>query len=133
MSLADLVALAGARAVVVTGGPAIRVPVGRADAAGPDPEGRLPEETLPAAALLANFGAKGLGAQEMVVLLGSHTVRGGVDGGAGWWEGAGRGGVGEGRRAAGLGGGAHTPPTAPRGVLPALAAGQQGVWRPSHV
>ncbi|KAF6258420.1 heme peroxidase [Scenedesmus sp. NREL 46B-D3] len=37
LSNADLVALAGAHAVAVCGGPVMDVPVGRVDAAGPDP------------------------------------------------------------------------------------------------
>jgi L-ascorbate peroxidase len=37
LSYADLIALAGAHAVAVCGGPAVDVPVGRVDAAGPDP------------------------------------------------------------------------------------------------
>ncbi|KAF6238216.1 heme peroxidase, partial [Scenedesmus sp. NREL 46B-D3] len=40
LSNADLVALAGAHAVAVCGGPVMDVPVGRVDAAGPDPGGK---------------------------------------------------------------------------------------------
>ena len=61
LSSADLVCLLGAHAVAVTGGPAIEVPVGRPDAAGADPEGRLPAETLSAAELKATFAAMGFG------------------------------------------------------------------------
>ncbi len=41
-SRADLMALAGAKAVAVCGGPSIPVLVGRVDATGPDPANRLP-------------------------------------------------------------------------------------------
>lgn len=58
----------------VTGGPKIRVAVGRRDAAAADPDGRMPELTASADELLANFAAKGFSAQELVVLSGSHTV-----------------------------------------------------------
>ena len=61
LSGADLVCLLGAHAVAVTGGPAIEVPVGRPDAAGADPEGRLPAETLSASELKATFAAMGFG------------------------------------------------------------------------
>ncbi len=47
---------------------------GRVDAAAPDPESRLPLETFSADELLASFAAKGLSAQEMVVLSGSHVL-----------------------------------------------------------
>lgn len=74
VSKADLIALAGAYAVRITGGPAIQVPVGRRDATGPDPDGRMPEQTATAQQQLANFAAKGLGPQELMVLSGSHTL-----------------------------------------------------------
>lgn len=74
VSRADLVALAGAYAVRITGGPAIQVPVGRRDAAGPDPDGRMPALDASAEQQIANFAAKGLSAQELVVLSGSHTL-----------------------------------------------------------
>jgi L-ascorbate peroxidase len=74
LSRADLVALAGAHAVLITGGPAIEVPVGRLDAEAPDPEGRLPAETLSAPEQLALFAAMGLSRSETVALCGSHTI-----------------------------------------------------------
>lgn len=74
VSKADLIALAGAYAVRITGGPAIQVAVGRQDAAAADPDGRMPELDFSAEQQLANFAAKGLSAQEFVVLSGSHTL-----------------------------------------------------------
>lgn len=44
LSLADLIQLAGAYAVKMTGGPSIPVPVGRKDASVADPPGRIPGE-----------------------------------------------------------------------------------------
>ena len=55
--------------------PSLQVPVGRRDATAPDPDGRMPEQTATAQQQLANFAAKGLGPQELMVLSGSHTVR----------------------------------------------------------
>lgn len=51
-----------------------QVPVGRRDAVGPDPDGRMPAQDASAEQQIANFAAKGLSAQELVVLSGSHTV-----------------------------------------------------------
>lgn len=48
---------------------------GRADALVPDPEDRLPAETLSAAEQRAVFAGKGFTAQELVAILGAHTVR----------------------------------------------------------
>ncbi len=66
-------ALAGAEAVRVCGGPSVRLPIGRptAPAARSDPPGRLPSERVSAAELKANFAAKGFGVQELVVLSGA--------------------------------------------------------------
>lgn len=89
VSKADLVVLAAAYGVRITGGPAMRVAVGRLDAAAADPDGRMPELDFSAQQQLANFADKGLDAQEFVALCGSHTVRA-----TGWlagWE-AGKGG-----------------------------------------
>ena len=76
LSFADWIVLAAAYAVKVTNGPDMfsSLRVGRADAAGADPEGRLPEERLSADEQLAVFGEMGLSATEMVALLGSHTI-----------------------------------------------------------
>ena len=76
LSWADLVAVAGAEAVEACGGPRVEVGVGRRDAAGADPEGRMPRETLDGVAMAEAFGAKGLGVREMVALAGAHTVGG---------------------------------------------------------
>lgn len=74
VSNADLIALAGAYAVAICGGPAIDVPVGRTDATGPDPPGRMVSEQAGVAALRANFADKGLSANDLVVLSGAHTL-----------------------------------------------------------
>lgn len=102
MSKADLIALAGAKAVAVCGGPAIMVLVGRQDAAAADPTGRMVSEKAGVEALKANFADKGLGVKEMVVLSGAHTLGGHIVAamvwhfGGGGAEGVGREGSGEG-------------------------------------
>lgn len=72
VSLADLVALAGSRAVSVCGGPVIPMTVGRVDAtaASGDPVDRMPGETFNIEQLKASFLSKGLSIQEMVILSG---------------------------------------------------------------
>ena len=75
LSYADLIALAGAAAVRVCGGPKCEVLVGRVDALEADPEDRLPEETLDVAGLKAVFARQGFNARELVALSGAHTVR----------------------------------------------------------
>ncbi|KAK7352706.1 hypothetical protein VNO80_18134 [Phaseolus coccineus] len=74
VSWADMIAVAGAEAVEVCGGPPIQVSLGRLDALVPDPEGRLPEESLNASALKKCFQSKGLSTQELVALSGAHTI-----------------------------------------------------------
>ena len=58
----------------MTGGPAIRVPLGRLDATAADPADRMPAETLDGAGLRAHFAAAGFSAREMVALSGAHTL-----------------------------------------------------------
>ncbi|PIN09868.1 L-ascorbate peroxidase [Handroanthus impetiginosus] len=74
VSWADLIAVAGAEAVLVCGGPKIPVRLGRIDATVPDPDGKLPEESLDATAMKKCFQKKGFSAQELVALSGAHTL-----------------------------------------------------------
>lgn len=76
LSLADLIQLAGAHAVALTGGPLILIPIGRVDSGLPDPEGRMPPETADGPALRASFAAAGLSTRELVALSGAHTIGG---------------------------------------------------------
>ncbi|KAI3822409.1 hypothetical protein L1987_09999 [Smallanthus sonchifolius] len=74
VSMADMIAVAGAEAVSLCGGPKIPVRLGRLDSILPDPEGRLPEETLDALGLKQSFQRKGFSTQELVALSGAHTL-----------------------------------------------------------
>ncbi|XP_050365903.1 putative L-ascorbate peroxidase 6 [Argentina anserina] len=74
VSWADMIAVAGAEAVSVCGGPTIQIKLGRLDSKEPDPEGKLPEETLDAAGLKQSFQTKGFSTQELVALSGAHTL-----------------------------------------------------------
>eukprot|EP00246_Nothoceros_aenigmaticus_P004277 TRINITY_DN15764_c0_g1_i1.p1 TRINITY_DN15764_c0_g1~~TRINITY_DN15764_c0_g1_i1.p1 ORF type:complete len:329 (-),score=65.92 TRINITY_DN15764_c0_g1_i1:216-1202(-) len=74
VSWADLIAVAGAEAVAICGGPVIPVKLGRLDSLDPDPEGELPGETLPADELKQLFQKKGFLVRELVALSGAHTI-----------------------------------------------------------
>ncbi|CAO2816953.1 unnamed protein product [Amaranthus hypochondriacus] len=74
VSWADMIAVAGAEAVSICGGPEIPVRLGRLDSQTPDPEGRLPEESLDAPRLKQCFQIKGFSTQELVALSGAHTL-----------------------------------------------------------
>lgn len=74
VSWADMIAVAGAEAVSLCGGPKILVQLGRMDSMAPDPERRLPEESLDAPALKQCFQTKGFSTQELVALSGAHTL-----------------------------------------------------------
>lgn len=75
-SFSDLIVLSAAYAVRMTRGPDMMhsVRIGRVDAVEADPEGRLPEESLSAAGQFDVFGSMGFSPEEMVALLGSHTL-----------------------------------------------------------
>ncbi|KAJ4707886.1 Ascorbate peroxidase [Melia azedarach] len=74
VSWADMIAVGGAVAVSVCGGPTIPVPLGRLDSMEPDPEGKLPQESLDASGLKQCFQRKGFSTQELVALSGAHTL-----------------------------------------------------------
>ncbi|KAI4337316.1 hypothetical protein L6164_015749 [Bauhinia variegata] len=74
VSWADLIAVAGAEAVAVCGGPKIPVSLGRVDSMVPDLEGKLPRESLNASGLKKCFQRKGFSTQELVALSGAHTI-----------------------------------------------------------
>ncbi|XP_058222068.1 putative L-ascorbate peroxidase 6 isoform X2 [Rhododendron vialii] len=74
VSWADMIAVAGAEAVSVCGGPNIPLQLGRIDSMVPDPEGKLPQESLDASGLKRCFQRKGFSTQELVALSGAHTL-----------------------------------------------------------
>ncbi|EEH57513.1 uncharacterized protein MICPUCDRAFT_8305, partial [Micromonas pusilla CCMP1545] len=75
-SLADVIAAAGAYAVELTGGPIIRVRLGRVDAVSADPENRMPADTLTGEEQRAHFVRAGFSTREMVAIAGAHTIGG---------------------------------------------------------
>ncbi|MBA0694137.1 hypothetical protein Goari_004459 [Gossypium aridum] len=69
-----MIAVGGAEAVSICGGPKIPVTLGRLDSGEPDPEGKMPEESLDASGLKQCFRRKGFSTQELVALSGAHTL-----------------------------------------------------------
>ncbi|XP_042497078.1 putative L-ascorbate peroxidase 6 isoform X1 [Macadamia integrifolia] len=74
VSWADMIAVGGAEAISICGGPTIPVQLGRLDSMLPDPEGKLPQESLDASGLKQCFLRKGFSTQELVALSGAHTL-----------------------------------------------------------
>ncbi|CAH8360718.1 unnamed protein product [Eruca vesicaria subsp. sativa] len=74
VSWADMIAVAGSEAVSMCGGPTIPVVIGRLDSMKPDPEDKLPPESLNASGLKQCFQRKGFSTQELVALSGAHTI-----------------------------------------------------------
>ncbi|KAJ0262891.1 putative L-ascorbate peroxidase 6 [Hirschfeldia incana] len=74
VSWADMIAVAGSEAVSMCGGPTIPVVLGRLDSKQPDPEDKLPPESLNASGLKECFQRKGFSTQELVALSGAHTI-----------------------------------------------------------
>ena len=73
-SLPDIIAVAGAVAVRLCGGPDIQVGLGRGEDLRPSPTGRLPDKEDDADSLLQRFAAMGLDGEELVALSGAHTI-----------------------------------------------------------
>ncbi|KAJ4959573.1 hypothetical protein NE237_026684 [Protea cynaroides] len=74
VSWADMIAVGGAEAISICGGPIIPVQLGRLDSMVPDPEGKLPQEYLDASGLKQCFLRKGFSTRELVALSGAHTL-----------------------------------------------------------
>jgi L-ascorbate peroxidase len=74
LSWADLVAIGGAAAVEMCGGPTIRVGLGRVDATEPAPAHRLPTSDDGPTQLRVLFTRLGLGPRELVALSGAHAL-----------------------------------------------------------
>ncbi|CAJ1947647.1 unnamed protein product [Sphenostylis stenocarpa] len=75
VSCADIIALATRDAVEMAGGIRYRIPTGRKDGLLSDPElVKLPSPSLSVSGALQFFTAKGLTLEDMVTLLGGHTV-----------------------------------------------------------
>ncbi|KAK8949975.1 Peroxidase 11 [Platanthera guangdongensis] len=77
VSCADLLAIAARDAVILVGGPYWDVPVGRQDSKTANLEKAntdIPAPTQNLFALVTNFLGKGLSVQDMVALVGSHTI-----------------------------------------------------------
>lgn len=74
VSWADMIAVGGSEAVSMCGGPTIPVVLGRLDSMQPDPEDKLPPESLNASGLKECFQRKGFSTQELVALSGAHTI-----------------------------------------------------------
>lgn len=78
VSCADILILAAREAVEVTGGPRIKVPLGRRDSSHP-PSHRLPDALLPPATagvseILNIFTNKGMNLEESVAILGMSST-----------------------------------------------------------
>ena len=74
ISLPDIIAISGAVAVEICGGPTIDVGLGRIENCDPAPESRLPDENDNANKLRETFGRMGLSLKDLVVLSGAHTL-----------------------------------------------------------
>ncbi len=74
VSWADLVAVAGAVAVARTGGPDIKVPLGRKDATAAVKDGMMPSRDWDAPTIQAYFARLGFDARLWTALSGAHTL-----------------------------------------------------------
>jgi hypothetical protein len=75
VSAADMIQFAAATAIAVCPlGPTVRALVGRKDSAVAAPEGSVPSSRDPVNKILSAFSAKGISADDLVALLGTHSV-----------------------------------------------------------
>ncbi|MQM02334.1 hypothetical protein Taro_035102 [Colocasia esculenta] len=77
VSCADILVLSAREAVASSGGPTIRVPLGRRDAlstSGELADASLPPATAPVEAMLRIFAEKGMTVEESVAIMGAHTL-----------------------------------------------------------
>ncbi|KAL6141421.1 hypothetical protein ACLB2K_059709 [Fragaria x ananassa] len=77
VSCADILTLAARDGVDLLGGPYWEVPLGRRDARNAsrsDANAQIPSPFSDIATLTANFGSKGLDAEDMTVLVGAHSI-----------------------------------------------------------
>jgi hypothetical protein len=75
VSAADMIQFAGATAIAVCPlGPIVRALVGRKDNFVAAPEGLVPSSRDPVNKILSAFNAKGISADDLVALLGTHSV-----------------------------------------------------------
>ncbi|XVE92502.1 hypothetical protein REPUB_Repub01dG0103000 [Reevesia pubescens] len=77
VSCSDIVALSARNLVIMVGGPFYEVRLGRKDSKVSDPstvESNLPKTTMPVSELLSLFSTKGFSTEDMVALMGAHTI-----------------------------------------------------------
>ncbi|XP_074271996.1 peroxidase 29-like [Silene latifolia] len=77
VSCADIIALAAKNSVALSGGPFIRIPLGRKDSntsSSIQADALLPSVTINVDQLISIFAAKGMNLQETVAILGAHTL-----------------------------------------------------------
>lgn len=77
VSCADILATAARELITIEGGPFYPVKLGRKDgfvSKADQVEGNLPRPTMPLSQIIALFGSKKFSVQEMVALVGSHTI-----------------------------------------------------------
>lgn len=60
--------------IKAAGGPAIGFLAGRQDSSTANPAGQMPDQNDPAEKIIGDFQAKGFSPNELVALLGAHTV-----------------------------------------------------------
>lgn len=70
----QLIILVAHAVISCPGGPSTKTYIGRTDAAGPAPDGQLPQANVGGDDALSHFQAKGFTAQDLGALIGAHTA-----------------------------------------------------------